>query len=252
MSDKIKTSICKYIDECTEQFCTSKKLLGSAQAIAEENFVSRSLISQYLNDMFKSGLLIKINTRPVYFLSRKIIEKTFRIVIKEVYFESPEELLELLDSRLLDRGIFINAIGSDGSLNYCIHQMVSAVSYPPNGLPVLLLGEKGTGKTYLAELLSRYCFNEGIVKEKTLYRYTLSKNESGSITGQRIFGYRDSNKKVISGLLEKSREGVLLIENMQNADEAFVQQLLNYLKAGYYLLGEKRCYSSARIILTAV
>ena len=128
MTDNLRDNICRYINECTEQFCVSRKLSGSAQAIAEKNFVSRSLISQYLNDMFKSGLLIKINTRPVYFLNRKIIEKTFRVAIKEIYFESIEDLLELLDAGLLDKGIFIHAIGSDGSLNYCIHQMISAVS----------------------------------------------------------------------------------------------------------------------------
>ncbi len=252
MSDKIKDIICRCIDQSTEQFCVSKKISVSAQTIAEENFVSRSLVSQYLNDMFKSGILLKINTRPVYFLNKKIIEKTFRVVIRDVYFECIEDLLELLDRGLLNKGIFIQAIGSDSSLNYCIHQMISAVSYPPKGLPVLMVGEKGVGKTYLAELLSQYCFHENVVKDKTLYKYNVSTHENGSITAQKIFGYRDSNRKVVSGLMEKSRDGILLIENLQNADEAFVQQLLNFLKAGYYLLGDKRFSSSARIILTAV
>ena len=151
MSDKMKIIITKYIDDCTEKFCITRKLSGSTQAIADENFVSRSLVSQYLNEMFKSNILIKINTRPVFFLKKNIIEKTFKVVLREKTFDNPEELLEVLDSRLLDKGAFINAVGNDGSLNYCIHQMLAAVSYPPHGIPVLLLGEEGTGARLLED-----------------------------------------------------------------------------------------------------
>ena len=251
MSDKMKTIITKYMDECTEKFCITRKLLGSTQAIADENFVSRSLVSQYLNEMFKSGILIKINTRPVFFLKKSILEKTFKIVLREKTFDSPEELLEMLDSRLLDKGAFINAVGNDGSLNYCIHQMLAAVSYPPHGLPVLLLGEEGTGKTYLAELLSKYCVNEKIAQEENIYHYRLSQNENGTTAISRVFGYRDSTKKIVVGLLGKSDNGVLIIENFQRADEVFANCLINYFKTGYYILGDKRISSSAKIIITA-
>ena len=251
MSDKMKIIITKYIDDCTEKFCITRKLSGSTQAIADENFVSRSLVSQYLNEMFKSNILIKINTRPVFFLKKNIIEKTFKVVLREKTFDNPEELLEVLDSRLLDKGAFINAVGNDGSLNYCIHQMLAAVSYPPHGIPVLLLGEEGTGKTYLAELLSKYCVNEKIAQEGNIYHYGLSKNENGTTAISRVFGYRDGSKKVFTGLLEKSDNGVLIIENFQRADEVFTNCLISYFKTGYYVLGDKRFSSSAKIIITA-
>lgn len=251
MADKVKTIIMKYINDCTENFCASRKLSGSTQEIANENYVSRSLVSQYLNTMYKSGVLLKINTRPVFFLSKSVIEKTFKVSIKDTSFECVEDLLELLDSKLLDKGVFIDAIGNDGSLNYCIHQMVSAVGYPPNGLPVLLLGEEGTGKTYLAELLSKYCIHEGIAQEQKINCYTLSKNENSTAIIGKIFGYRDNTKKLIPGLLEKSDQGVLIIENLHRAEETLVNRLIHYFKTGYYSIGEKTFSSSARVILTA-
>lgn len=87
----MKETIIKCINHYTEEFCTSGKLSGSTQAIAEENFVSRSLVSQYLNEMFKEGMLLKINTRPVYFLNKRIIEKTFKVAIKSMGFDCVED-----------------------------------------------------------------------------------------------------------------------------------------------------------------
>ena len=43
----------------------------SAHILSNELHISRSLASQYLNGFVKEGLLVKIATRPVYFLSRK-------------------------------------------------------------------------------------------------------------------------------------------------------------------------------------
>ena len=67
----------------------------------------------------------------------------------------------------------------------------------------------------------------------------------------RVFGYRDGSKKVFTGLLEKSDNGVLIIENFQRADEVFTNCLISYFKTGYYVLGDKRFSSSAKIIITA-
>lgn len=73
-------------------------------------------------------------------------------------------------------------------------------------------GKREPGKTYLAELLSKYCVNEKIAQEGNIYHYGLSKNENGTTAISRVFGYRDGSKKVFTGLLEKSDNGVLIIE----------------------------------------
>ncbi|RGR98056.1 hypothetical protein DWY16_09075 [Heyndrickxia coagulans] len=47
--------------------------------------VKRNTVSTYLNQLVKENLVIKINTRPVYFLSRSVFEKKFfNVFPKEV------------------------------------------------------------------------------------------------------------------------------------------------------------------------
>ncbi|MCC2859301.1 hypothetical protein, partial [Longicatena sp. 210702-DFI.1.204] len=68
----------------------------SAHILSSELHISRSLASQYLNGFVKEGLLVKIATRPVYFLSRKNIEEQFQVQLKESMFYSVEDFLDTL------------------------------------------------------------------------------------------------------------------------------------------------------------
>ncbi len=58
----------------------------SAHILSSELHISRSLASQYLNGFVKEGLLIKIATRPVYFLPEKTSRNNFRYSLKRVCF----------------------------------------------------------------------------------------------------------------------------------------------------------------------
>ena len=52
------------------------------------------------------------------------------------------QILKCKDSIRMD---FENVVGKDGSLHYAIQQIKSAIACP-GGLPILLVGENGTGK----------------------------------------------------------------------------------------------------------
>lgn len=53
------------IDQISD-FCTME--------ISKKLFLSRTLVSQYLNDFYKDNEVIKINSRTVYYLSRLGLE----------------------------------------------------------------------------------------------------------------------------------------------------------------------------------
>ena len=51
--------------------------------------------------------------------------------------------------------------GHDGSLRKPIEQMKTALFYPNGGLPLLITGDSGTGKSYMAELMHEFAIARG-------------------------------------------------------------------------------------------
>ena len=90
-----------------------------------------------MNQAFSEGELIKIKSYPVLFLHRRALENA-SIQIYKAEYESIKELFAQ------DRGNAIEEIiGANGSLKEAIDQIKTAVLYPHNGLPILLMGVSG-------------------------------------------------------------------------------------------------------------
>ena len=64
---------------------------------------------------------------------------------------------------------FERAVGHDLSLTSTIERMRVAMGYPPCGLPVLIMGASGTGKTYLVKLMLEYTKHQ-FVRDKLSLR----------------------------------------------------------------------------------
>ncbi|MCB6567174.1 sigma-54 factor interaction domain-containing protein, partial [Desulfovibrio desulfuricans] len=45
----------------------------------------------------------------------------------------------------------------------------ATVSYPPNGLTILLYGPTGTGKSFMAKLTYEYCLNKGLIDKNAKF-----------------------------------------------------------------------------------
>ena len=154
--EKLKEEIFEFVLKNSK----SKKTWSSntAQTISETLRVSRNIVSQYLNEFVKNGQFGKVNSRPVIFFS--FPEKT-----------SGQHIFSTMDEAEKWYDNFFNfgleqVVGSKGSLRNIISQMKAAIYYPPNGLPILLHGETGTGKSYLANYVYRDLITNEVIDER--------------------------------------------------------------------------------------
>ena len=73
-----KAEVLERLDRLTRDLDADNIRTFTTANIASECHVSRSLASQYLNELVRQGLAIKVNARPVIFLHRHAAERFFR------------------------------------------------------------------------------------------------------------------------------------------------------------------------------
>ena len=77
-----------YVVEATKHGLSDQ---GNSLYISEQLQLSRNMVSQYLNQLFTEGRLLKINTRPVVFYDGDTIEDRYDVSLHQREFTSMEE-----------------------------------------------------------------------------------------------------------------------------------------------------------------
>lgn len=156
MQQNVRDEILAYVKKQSERYNTQNINSCTATAISEELSISRSLASHYLNELVEQGVLLKILSRPVFFLHTQTLEENYGVVIDEPDFLSLDAFQDFLHHATGAQSSFAKLVGYDTSLAAMINQSTSALLYPPCGLPMILYGEHGTGKTEFVSLLFDY------------------------------------------------------------------------------------------------
>lgn len=104
---------------------------------------------------------MKINARPVYFLHKAAFCQQFFPLSRSEY-ASMARLAGGERPTAGAGGSFLVLTGHDGSLRKPIEQMKTALFYPNGGLPLLITGDSGTGKSYMAELM-QFAIAQGLL-----------------------------------------------------------------------------------------
>ncbi len=199
--------------------------------------VGRSVISHYLNRLCDDGKLIKENSRPVRFFVNTA-QKT----------ATPERV----DKKTQDS--FSRLIGADGSLAQAVSLCRSAVDYPTGGLPVLLAGESGVGKSHLASLIYDYALERGVIAAD---RPFIELNCAGyannpELLSGTLFGYikgaftgADREKH---GAFDEADGGFLFLDEVHRLSAENQEKLFLFMDKGYfYRLGDNRTRHPANI-----
>ena len=242
-----KEEVYHYLEKTSRNFSLRDLRLFTANHISETLNISRNLASQYLNDLVKEKKAVKVNSRPVYFFHRKNVERSAMVVLDTCIFSGLDEF-QLKCCRNESRRDFQKAVGHYLSLSTCVEQCKAAMQYPPNGLPILLYGANGTGKSFLSKLMYEYGKNERIIGKDahyvavdcTEYAQNLEKFE------KKLCGENDGK-----GWLSKASGGVLFFDEIDRLPSAGQELIYSYLVSGQYrgFREEDKIYeSSARLV----
>ncbi|TZF64435.1 AAA domain-containing protein, partial [Salmonella enterica subsp. enterica serovar Typhimurium] len=222
----------------------------SAMAIADSLRQKRSIISHHLNNLHREQRVVKVNSRPVLFLPVEALRRHHRLAVRQGDYASIQALCaERQDSLEL-------LIGAQGSLQESLRQCKAAISYPGAGLPLLLRGPTGTGKSFLARQLWQYAIEQGILPPEapfTVFNCAEYANNPELLTSK-LFGHAKGAftgaDRAVSGLIETSNGGVLFIDEVHRLPPEGQEKLFHFMDNGTWRrLGESSDERSATVRL---
>ena len=235
----LKDDILRYLFEKTNEYVKNENNdIFTAQNISNVFGVKRNTISHYLSKMIDDGQVIKINTRPVYFFHKEAFENKFFNVYKNVY-SSVEELFQENINIKKDRDLFKELIGYNGSLAESIEKIKTSILYPSkNGLPIMLSGPTGVGKSFTADLIYKYSVEKGVISEDAPFiifncaQYfnnpeLLSSNLFGYVKG--AFTGADKDQP---GMIEAANGGILFLDEVHRLNSEGQEKLFTFMDKG--------------------
>lgn len=219
----------------------------TAGHLAQRFGLQRNTASHYLNQLVTQGALIKINTRPVYFLHKTSFEQQF-YPLSRTEFASIDELLADDNGEREQRDHFSLLIGHEGSLKKPIEQLKTALFYPDGGLPLLITGDSGTGKSYLAQLMHEYAIAQGLIDASAPFvTFNCAQYASNpELLAANLFGYVKGAFTGASadkaGAFEAADGGILFLDEVHRLHAEGQEKLFTWLDRGeIYRLGETAC-----------
>lgn len=240
-----KTELLAFLQNQTDFFDPDNlSEVFTASYLAGRFAMQRNTASHYLNQLVAQDVLVKINTRPVYFLHKAAFCQQFFPLSRSEYV-SMAELLAESDRQPEQADHFSLLTGHDGSLRKPIEQMKTALFYPNGGLPLLITGDSGTGKSYMAELMHEFAIAQGLLApDAPFVSFNCAQYASNpELLAANLFGYvkgaftgAQGDK---AGAFEAANGGVLFLDEVHRLDAQGQEKLFTWLdRKEIYRVGE--------------
>jgi transcriptional regulator with PAS, ATPase and Fis domain len=150
-------------------------------------------------------------------------------------FKVMGQLLGKMIQRVIDHGGETGGIIGDSEQIKTIREMV--LKYSLEEEPLLLTGETGVGKSYIAELIHRYSGRKGkmVVAEITTINENLFES---TMFGHKKGAFTDAGTDR-TGLVQEAEKGTLFIDEISEIPRSFQAKLLRFIeKKRYRVLGD--------------
>lgn len=223
--------------ESLKESCSNNGKITAAE-LAQKLNLSRQVISHYLTRLMEDGLAVKTSTRPVYW---------FPVTSEDLEFFGEEQWKCAETGLSRERvepaavsvsSVFSSMVGYAGSQRQTVEMCMAAVNYPPDGLPMLLTGESGVGKSFIARLIYEYALEQQTIaagapfvvlncadyaNNPELLSAVLLGYKKGSFTG----ADRD-------GLLKEADGGYLFLDEVHRLSFENQEKLFLFMDSGQY------------------
>lgn len=210
----MRDKILEHLEALTSTVSLDDLARLSTSDIAETLLVSRSLASQYLNDLVRAGLVVKVAGRPVRYFHRRAFQKRFQVKLSASEYASLADLVQA--TGIADHRDFARAVGFDLSLSSVVEQCKAAVQYPPFGLPILLSGGVGVGKSFLSRLVYEYGKNQGLLPRDSSYM----RIDCAGVPDATSFN------ELLDDSIAKSRGGVVFVNGIEALSPSAMERCL--------------------------
>ncbi|KRN95776.1 sigma 54-interacting transcriptional regulator [Companilactobacillus kimchiensis] len=230
----------EYLEKISKAALESKKFeLLETSTMAQRLNLSRSTVSRYLNNGYKDGVVTKIQTHPVKYISFNILKKNFKNA--KLDYDSIDDVLNedrLHKNTSID--IFDNVIGSEGSLINQIEEIKTATLYPGKGLPIMLMGPSGSGKTFLANKIYQYCIQKNLIAQSSKFQFLNCAQyfNNPELLSSILFGYTKGAftgaDQDTPGLIENANGGVLFLDEVHRLTQSGQEKLFSFMDTGQY------------------
>lgn len=136
-----------------------------------------------------------------------------------------------------------------------IEQCKAAISYPPTGLPILIHGNSGVGKTFLAHLTFEYLHQQHANCAAKLVVFNCADYANNpELLSSALFGYRKGaftgatqNK---TGLLTQANGGMLFLDEVHRLSFANQEKLFRFMDTGeFQVVGASDQVTTAQVRL---
>ena len=234
----------------TEKLIISHKLDKTgitADDIVYKTNIDRANVSRMLNALWKEGKLIKLQGKPIRFLDADMIKSEYPVsyipstitknasLIDYISKVSPIQKKKTLvvPSNPLDR-----IVGANGSLKEEVRKVVSAVSYPPFGLPVMILGNPGSGKRKFITAIYYYSIQNKLIDENSPFRIVNCSDYSNhdELFAKQFLGVQrsSSDARSVKGFLESTAHGILYLDGIDKLSTYCQNIILDCIQNNFF------------------
>jgi len=184
--ERIYSQVVKISQQLTPEEIDHGAGATTKQLVADLGIV-RPNVSKALNDLVRTGKLIKLPGRPVRYITPELAQQP-----KAASASTPvPTVVKTPPATEVTTDFFDKMIGAQGSLKNQVEQAKAAMLYPPKGLNTLIIGPTGSGKTFFVHGMYQFSSVHKIIDtEKPLITFNCADYaHNPELLMSHLFGY---------------------------------------------------------------